>query len=156
MRAFRTTLRRTARQPNSLHYVEPRLLRVTLHSADETESILLVLNRHHRASNGVCTLPDIPWKERSKDMNNQQGSRKHSLKTVIIHGFPESQASSPEEVQAHDLVQWRYIREALSSENVISISLTRIPVSLNYKWCGPRSLKLVLPSELTLQSVLEN
>ncbi|CAH8562758.1 unnamed protein product [Dicrocoelium dendriticum] len=114
MRAEPTTLSRIARHPNSLRYGEPRLLRVTLHSAEETESILLAANRHQRASNGVCILPYIPWKERSKDMNNQQGSRKHALKTVIIHGVPESQASSPEEVQAHDLEQWRYIREALS------------------------------------------
>lgn len=33
-----TILRRAARHPTSVHYGEPRLLRVTLNSAEETES----------------------------------------------------------------------------------------------------------------------
>lgn len=152
-----TMLKRIARHPNSVHYGEPRLLRVTLNSADETETVLLSANRLSKTSSEVRILPDVPWKERSKDGSIQEGNKKHHDKrVVIVHGVPEHQAPCSDEAQAHDRDQWRYIREALSLENLVATSLTRIPMSPNYKGSGPRLLKLVLQSETAAQSMLEN
>ncbi|CAH8443811.1 unnamed protein product [Dicrocoelium dendriticum] len=125
-----TILQRISRHPNALHYGEPRLLRVTLNSADETEAVLLSANRLRNDSSGVRILPEIPWKERSGDPANKDRYRiSQDKKTVIAHGVPELTDSSSDDAQIHDREQWHYIREVLSLENVVVTSLTRIPIS---------------------------
>ncbi|CAH8443504.1 unnamed protein product [Dicrocoelium dendriticum] len=111
-----TKVRRISRHQNALHYGEPRLLRVTLNSADETEAVLLSANSLRNDSSGVRILPEIPWKERAGDRANKDSYRiSQDKKTVIAHCVPELTDSSSDDAQMHDREEWHYIREKVEA-----------------------------------------
>lgn len=150
------SMTRLIRHPNSVHYGEPRLLQVTLHSGNDAEAVLLSATLLRTTSCTVRIFPDVPWTERQKRKHKPEDFRKQKdVQSILVHGVPELLSSNEPEARAHDWDEWRFIREVLSLDNVIAISTSRLPSSPNYKGRGPRVLKVILQSKLMAVRTLE-
>lgn len=64
------TLKRVTSHPNSVDYDEPQLLRVTLSSPADKETVLLSFIRLHNSSLEMRLLPSILWNDRPKANSN--------------------------------------------------------------------------------------
>lgn len=156
VKAKPTNLVRVTRHPNSLHYGEPRVIRITLDSAIDVENVLLSAASLKHGSCGIRIYPDVPWSSRHLKTNQSDTkSTQGYMNKIFIHGVPELPSQCLEEIDKHDLEQWRFIRETLSLNNAVAMSLKRLPVSPNYQGTGPRILQLVVQSAQIATEVLE-
>ncbi|CAH8556431.1 unnamed protein product [Dicrocoelium dendriticum] len=107
-------LQRVARHPTSVHSGEPRILRVTLNSADERETVLLSAVRLSNSPSGVRILPDLAWKDRAKEAVEQRSvATRNSKKLILANGITELLHAFDHDAQTHDREQWCYIRRHL-------------------------------------------
>ncbi|CAH8565474.1 unnamed protein product [Dicrocoelium dendriticum] len=152
-----TNITRVTRHPNSAHYGEPRILRITLASTDDVEAVLLSAYHLRGERSKIRIFPDVPWSERQREKNNLDDRNTASWrKTTLVHDVPELLTARDEEAHAHDLEEWRYIRETLSAGDVILQSISRLPVSPHYKSNGPSILKLVVQSQQMAAKLMRN
>lgn len=147
---------RITRHPNSKHYGEPRLLRVVLNSITEVESVMLSVGR---LRDGQCTIrifPEATWSDRYRGNRSYEEHQRETLgRTILLHGVPAVDSCIEQEHEIHDKEQWFYIRETLSLNDVLAVSVSRLRRSPNYKGNGPRVLKVVLQSQQMADRLLK-
>jgi hypothetical protein len=150
-------LQRLSRGPNSIHLDKPRLLKVTFHSVDEVQRLLLATPTNGNASLGdVRIRADLTRAERMKrkeafTSNQPNDSIRH--RSLIIHGIPESVSETS--TLAHDNSQWDYIRSKLQT-NAIAVSVARLPRPPHLLTMRiPRLLRVTLISEQAASTLLD-
>ena len=150
------SLTRLSRKPESAHAGEPRLLRVTLRTMSDVETILLA---SHILKDDVDTRihPDIPWSTRSsrKNLDPQQARADKNARTILIHGVPELGDDDYGANHLHDCSEWSYIQSTLNLDGVLATDVFRLPRSPAYKGQGPRILKVTLLTDTMLADTLD-
>ena len=150
-------LTRLSRPPTSPHAGEPRLLRVLMKNESDVETVLLSAFKLRLAKSIIRIYPDIPWKERKilKD-GAKFVTMDVDLRSVFVHGVPELKDADELKNKQHDCTEWKYIKELLGVDNIITTKIFRLPHSTNYKGNGPRILKVTLSSDQIVTSLLSS
>lgn len=150
-------LTRLSRPPKSPHAGEPRLLRVLLKNESDVETVLLAAFKLRLAKSVIRIYPDIPWRDRQlRKEDHKKDTRIDDFRAVFVHGVPELNDTDELKNKQHDCSEWRYIKELLGTDNIITTRLSRLPHSTNYKGTGPRILKVCLNSEQMVSSLLSS
>lgn len=121
----------------------------------DLEDVLLTCHTLVNSSVGARIFPDKPWAERQKRKSDPVTSRQSDAKKVLlVHGVPELKNADKCEQQKHDIEEWRYITEIYNIPNVVTVNVSRLAVSLNYRGTGPSILKVTLATSDMVSAVL--
>lgn len=148
---------RLTRPPQSPHAGEPRLLRITLRSIADTESVLLSAYLLRNTSSAIRITPDTPWSERrARKQDDFDWKSDIDAKSIFIHGIPEARQQQENDGSMHDGEQWRFVQQQAKIENCLTTGLKRLPFAPSYKGNGPRILKVTFHSVVMMQHALDS
>ena len=150
-------LTRLSRPPRSPHAGEPRLLRVLMKNESDVETVLLSAFKLRLAKSVIRIYPDIPWRERKHRKDEAKVvTMDDDLRSVFVHGVPELKDADELKNKQHDCTEWKYIKELLGVDNIITTKIFRLPHSTKYKGNGPRILKVSFSSDQMVTSLLSS
>ncbi|KER19455.1 hypothetical protein T265_15538, partial [Opisthorchis viverrini] len=95
----------------SHHQDKPRLLKGTVNTEKELENILLSTFRLQSDSKSSARVQaDVPWTERSRNVENQATNNRADDRSLIILGVPEIDDASDKTARiSHDVLQWKFL-----------------------------------------------
>ena len=150
------SLTRLYRPQTSPHAGSPRMLRVTLNSSTEVESVLLSSFLLQKASSNIRIFADVPWSQRQAnrlDPNCAKASR--DKKSVFLHGVPELQSPDEWSKKEHDRAEWSFVQKLIGVRDILTTEVLRIPHSKDFTRQTPRLLKVTLLDESMVNHLLE-